>query len=90
MRRTIARAVAVVILVGSVAAITPTTALATPQTLTETPLPATTVSCEEWAAQQDERVISAWGLMIDGYISRSIAIKRLVRYCLGESRPVGW
>lgn len=60
---------------------------ATMPSLTPKPNPRTPGACKAWAAKQDEDAIYMWGTEEDGTHSRSIALDRLARSCLGQRPP---
>lgn len=62
-------------------------AYATMPLLTEKPASPNQTSCEKWAAEQDDDAIEMWGIQDSGISSRTAALRRLARSCLGKRQP---
>lgn len=60
---------------------------ATMPMLTEAPKRPTAAACGKWAAEQSDDALEMWGIQPNGKTSNSIALDRLKRSCMGESRP---
>lgn len=55
--------------------------------LTPKPTPPSPVTCQRWAAMQDEDAAYMWGMQESGGSSKTLAIARLTAFCLGKKPP---
>ena len=62
-------------------------ASATMPELTQRPKQASAAACKAWAAKQDDEAIYMWGFREDGSSSRTLAMQRLMRECMGGPKP---
>ena len=60
---------------------------ATMPLLTPKPKNPTPAACKAWAATQDDDAMEMWGIQEDGTSSRTVAIDRLARSCMGQRPP---